>query len=428
MGNRDTLPTGENRREFLKHSATFAAGASALAVSGCLGGGEGQATETEAGDAEREPVYIPGLYDMTGPTSDVGRPAGIGSRDSIEYVNENDVIDWEIDHEWVDYAYDVPTAKQYYDEWTSSHDPPAIIGWGTGDTEALAPQVARDKIVYVSASYSPNLLKAETPYNFIGNLDYASQARMHLKWIAENDPDATVAFIFNTTPFGKAPVEGGKLYAEELELDLAPDIALELTANSAKTQLRKAKNNDVDYLIHQNTSAPMQVLLKDRQDVYPEVNVMGLTYTVDEYYISQSPDLYEGVRYASAFKTFQEALDSGGKGADAIRASFDREGRVMDNVKVAQLNYVRGFIHGLLIMKGIESAGNEGLDPSNGEDLRKGMLGIDGWDVRGLAEPYDYKEGDRRPTMNGRIYQVTDGEMQYDTTFELPRREDWIGL
>lgn len=403
------------RRQFLKGSA---AGAATLTLTGCLGGGGG------SGDT----VRVPGLYDISGPTSDVGRPTAIGSRDTVKYINEQDVLPREIDHPWNDYAYDVPQAKQYYDEYTSDAMPPAIIGWGTADTEALSGQVAQDKIVYVSASYSANLLTEEAPYNFFGNLDYTSQARAHLKWIADNDSGAKVAFIFSNTAFGKSPVEGGKQYAEELGLNVGEDINLPLTANSAKTQLRKAKNGNIDYLIHQNTSAPMQVLLSDRPDVYPEVTVCGLTYTVDELRVQQSPDVFEGARYVNAFRTFQGALDEGSDGANLIEANYEREGRSKANPEVANLNYVRGCIHTLLVAKGIQNAIDMDLDPTKGEDVRQGMFEINGDDMWGLAQPFNYKEGDRRPTMTGRLFEVSDGTLEFDTTVELPRREDWIGL
>jgi branched-chain amino acid transport system substrate-binding protein len=56
------------------------------------------------------------------------------------------------------------------------------------------------------------------------------------------------------------------------------------------------------------------------------------------------------------------------------------------------------------------------------------MFGIEDDDMFGLAEPYTYEEGDRRPTMTGRLFEVSDGELAPDTTVELPRRDEWIGL
>jgi branched-chain amino acid transport system substrate-binding protein len=30
--------------------------------------------------------------------------------------------------------------------------------------------------------------------------------------------------------------------------------------------------------------------------------------------------------------------------------------------------------------------------------------------------------------MTGRLFEVTDGSLSFDTTVELPRRDEWIGL
>jgi branched-chain amino acid transport system substrate-binding protein len=413
------------RRNVLKSGA---AGAATLALAGCIGGGDGGDGSDGGDGGMADSVTVPGIYDESGATSDVGRPTAIGSRDTIAYINENDLFDVSIDHPNNDYAYEVPQAQQYYQQYTSESSPPLIIGWGTADTEALAGTVAEDEVVYVSASYSANLVTEEFPYNFFGNLDYTSQARAHLKWIADNDPEATVGFIFSNTAFGRSPVEGGKQYAEELGLDVAPDINLPLTANSATTQLRQARDQEIDYLIHQNTSAPMRVLLEDRQDIYPDLTVCGLTYTVDERVVQQSPDIFEGVRYVNAFRTFQGALDSGGRGAEIIEANFEREGRSMDDPEVAQLNYVRGVIHALLALKGLQNAAEAGNDVASGPNVRQGMFGIEDDDMFGLAEPFTYAEDDRRPTMNGRLFEVTDGSLSFDTGVELPRRDSWIGL
>jgi len=405
----------------MKRTAGVAASGAMLSMAGCLGDG---------GGSDEGTVRLPGIHDTSGATSDVGAPAAEGTIDTIEYINDNDPLDVELDHPWVDYAYDVQEASQAYDDYTSDSFPPGIIGWGTADTEALSETVAADEVVYVSASYSETLMTPNSPYNFFGNLDYTSQGRVHLEWIAENDPDATVGYITNDTPFGLTAVEGanegGPAYAEELGLDLADRLSLALDAASAESQLRRARENGIDYLIHQNTSAPMEVLVSDREEVYPEVELMGLTYTLDELRVEESPDSYEGVRYASAFKTFDEALETDRAG-DAIEAMFEDRDESLDDREVANLNYVRGMIHALVMFKGVENAAaDDDLDPNEGADLRQGLFQIDGWDAWGLIEPITYAEDDRRPTMTGRIYQVQDGEMALDDTFELPRRDEWI--
>ena len=422
------------------------AGSVAFGFAGCLDGGGGGGNGSGGGgngsggggngsggggngSGGGGPITVPGIYDESGATSDVGRPTALGSRDTIKYINENNVLPRPINHPNEDYAYEVPQAQQLYQQFTSGSEPPMIIGWGTADTEALSGSVAEDQIVYISASYSANLLEPEeAPYNFFGNLDYTSQMRSHLKWIADNDSGAKIAMIYPNNPFGQSPVEGAKQYANELGLEVGSDINLSLTANSATTQVRQAQNSNIDYLLFQGTSAPMQVLLQARQDVYPDVTVCGSTYTVDERAVAASPEIYEGARYVNAFRSFQSALDNGGQGAKIIRANFKREGRSMDNPEVAQLNYVRGVIHALLMRYGLQNTINQNLDPTMGKNARQGMFGIENNNMGGLSEPFTYQEGDRRPTMTGRLFEVTDGTLSFDTTVKLPRRKEWIGL
>lgn len=406
-----------SRRGFLNRAGGAAAAAATVAIAGCSGNG---------GDAEGG-IRVPALYDLSGATADVGRPTGIGSRDAMAWINNNDVLDEEIVHDWVDYAYQVPQAQQQYDSYTANDNPPIIIGWGTADTEALASDVAADGIVYISASYSDSLLSEETGYNFFANLDYTSQGRAHVQWIADNDPDATIAYIHNTTPFGESPVEGGEAYAEELGLEVADNIALELDANSADTQVQRAEGNGVDYLIHQNTAAPMQVLLSSIQDRGADITVMGLTWTVDEFRAETAPELFEGVRYVNSNMSFAQAMDSDARGWEIIADSFEREGRDMNNPEIANINYVRGVVHALLSVQAIQHAQEMGMDPSDGSNIREALFDMDDFDAWGLLpETYDYQEGDRRPTMSGQTYVVENGEMVPDELVELERREDWL--
>jgi branched-chain amino acid transport system substrate-binding protein len=407
-----------SRRRFLDRAGGAVAAATMVTVAGCSGGGNG--------DGE-DGIRVPALYDLSGGTADVGRPTGVGSRDAMAWINENDVLDEPIVHDWVDYAYEVPQAQQRYDSYTSNENPPIIIGWGTADTEALASDVAADEIVYISASYSDDLLAAETGYNFFANLDYTSQGRAHLQWISNNDPDATIAYIHNTTPFGEAPVEGGEAYAEELGLEVADNIALELDANSAGTQVQRAEDNGVDYLIHQNTAAPMQVLLSSIQERESDITVMGLTWTVDEFRAQTAPELFEGVRYVNSNVSFAQARDSDARGWEIIEDSFEREGHEMDDPEIANINYVRGVVHALLAVEAIQQAQEMGLDPNEGANVREALFEMDDFDAWGLLpETYDYQEGDRRPTMSGQTYVIEDGEMVPDEMIELERREDWL--
>ncbi|MFC7073658.1 ABC transporter substrate-binding protein [Halovenus rubra] len=407
----------QSRRQFLTRGLSVASAGAMLGFAGCIGG--------DSGDSDG--VQVGGIHDLSGATSDVGQPTGRGTRDALKWVNQNEDLSFDINHDWVDYAYEVPQAQNQYDSLTSGDNPPVIIGWGTADTEALAPDVANDEIVYISASYSDKLLAEDTQYNFFINLDYTSQGRAHAKWIADNDPDAKVAMIHNTTPFGKSPVDGTESYAEELGLDVGDNITLELAANTADTQVERAMDNDIDYLIHQNTAAPMQVLLSSVSDLEADLTVMGLTWTVDEFRATSAADAFEGVRYVNTNKTWGQVEEAAPDGWQIIQDSFEREGHDMSNPEIANVNYVRGVAHALLAVEAIKRVDDDGGDIRSGAAVREKLLELDDFDARGLLPvTLDYQEGDRRATMFGQTYEVSDGNMVPDQNIELDRREEWL--
>lgn len=423
MTNNNQSSSSYNRRRFLTQTAGAGAAGVSLAFAGCLGG------DDEDGDVDigvAGGIPINGLYDITGATGDVGRPTGIGSQDAFGWYHENDIVEEGIAHNFQDYAYDVSEAQRLYSDYIQD-EPPAIIGWGTADTEALADDVAADEIVYISAAYSEMLMDEATPFNFYTSLDYTSQARAHMQWIADNDPDATVAMIHNTDPFGMSPVDGAEEYGEELGLDVEDSIALELDEGDAAGQVQTAEDRDIDYLIHQNVADPMVTLLSEIDSRDADITVMGTTWTVDEFRVQDNPDIYEGVRYINANYTFDEALESGGRGADIIEESFEREGRDMDDPEDANLNYVRGITHASLAIAAIQQVEENGGDPRSGADLREAIFELEDFDAEGLIPSgLTYEDGDRRATMEGRMYEVQDGEIVYDETIELERREDWL--
>lgn len=171
----------------------------------------------------------------------------------------------------------------------------------------------------------------------------------------------------------------------------------------------------------------MRVLLQAIDDRDADITVMGLTWTVDEFRAQEFPDLFEGVRYVNANVTWEEAMNSDGRGAQIIEESFEREDRDVDNPEDANLNYVRGVTHAALAIEGIKMAQEMGNDPTDGAAVREAIFELDDFDAEGLLpQPLDYREGDRRATMTGQIYEVRDGELVHDGAVELERREEWL--
>ena len=91
--------------------------------------------------------------DRTGPTQTVGVFLCPGYHDYIALVNSKGGINGKrVKLLSMDYAYKMPEALNLYKKFKDQDKVVAIQGWGSGDTEALKEQVAKDQMPYWSAS------------------------------------------------------------------------------------------------------------------------------------------------------------------------------------------------------------------------------------------------------------------------------------
>src|SRR4030042_6014582 len=124
-------------------------------------------------------IRVGAINDMTGATSDVGKDYALGIAEAIAYVNDIGGINGKkIKLFQYDYGYRIPEAVTTYKRFRDFDKVVAVLGWGTGDTEALSPTITKDRMPYVSASYSAHLTDPKkTPYNIFFCTDYSSVAR-----------------------------------------------------------------------------------------------------------------------------------------------------------------------------------------------------------------------------------------------------------
>ena len=193
-------------------------------------------------------IRIGGLTDCTGATSDVGKDYALGLADAWRYVNETGGINGkEIKYTWFDYGYRIPEALTKY-KLLKRMGVIAIEGWGTGDTEALSPTVLKDKIPYVSASFSAHLTDpTKAGYNLFFAPDYSTQARANLtvwfetRWPKHKDygkraPKLACVYAF-PSPYASAPIKAIKDQAKMLGFEIGPDQDVALTAIDTKLSL-----------------------------------------------------------------------------------------------------------------------------------------------------------------------------------------------
>jgi len=219
-------------------------------------------------------INVGALNDMTGATSDVGKDYALGIAEAIHYVNDSGGINGKkIKLYQFDYGYRVPEALTKYNLFKRLKCV-AVLGWGTGDTEALSPTVTKDKIPYISASYSGHLTNPKkTPFNLFFSTDYSSNARAAItawfgkKWPQHKDygkrkPRFACAYMF-ASPYCSAPIKAIKDQATILGFEIGADQDVSLFAIDTKSQILALKEFKPDLVWHGNTTMSVAATLRD---------------------------------------------------------------------------------------------------------------------------------------------------------------------
>lgn len=225
-------------------------------------------------------VRVGALNDTTGATSDVGKDYALGIAEAIAYINDTGGINGKrIKLFQYDYGYRIPEAITTYKRFRDFDKVVAVLGWGTGDTEALSPTITKDKMPYVSASYSAHLTDPKkTPYNLFFTSDYSSNARAAITaWFDhvwkkdaaykerrdKGEKPRFQCFYMFASPYASAPIKAIKDQATLLGFEVGQDQDVSLTALDTKSQVLAAKSFGPDLVWHGNTTMSVATALKD---------------------------------------------------------------------------------------------------------------------------------------------------------------------
>ena len=354
--------------------------------------------------AEQPTIKIGGIFDLTGGTGDVGSPYAVAAKDYINYVNKQGGVNGKkIELIDTDYAYKIPQAVAAYKDMQSK-GVIAILGWGTGDTEAMAPMIATDKIPYISASYSEHLVFDKTPYNFIGATTYSDQARLSLQWIKDNWKDKSraprVALIYNDSGFGRSPIQDTEDFAKKIGVEIVDKEIVALQALDATTQLLNMQKTNPDFAINQHTVMATSTILKDAKKLGLKNKFIGLNWAFSEKLIQMAGDASEGFMSPMPFAFWTETKVKGVAFMHKVRKEMSGK---EDEQPV---NYTQGFIGAYLLVEALKKAGNN----LTGENIKK-VLESNKFDMMGLCADIAYKPELRKPNVSAKMYVIKNGKI-----------------
>jgi branched-chain amino acid transport system substrate-binding protein len=399
------------------------------------------------------------LMDNSGATSDVGVPYGQGVADTLAWVNQTrqGVGGRPLNVLGFDYGYQAPRAVSQYQAWTGRERVVAIQGWGTADTEALVRFVNRDRIPFISGSYSAALTDAggksgrqgveASPYNFFFGPSYSDALRGMLRWAADDwkakGGSARPRYVHmgGNHPYPNSPKEAGEAMARELGFDVVPAIQFALAPGDYTAQCLTLKQQGVNYAYLGNTAGSNISVLRACQAAGVQVQFMGNVWGMDENAMKAAGTAANGVVFPvrTQVVTGQDA-----PGMEAIRA-ISRISDPSGNT-YRPVHYLAGACAAMLMVEAMDTAAANGGQVT-GERIQKGFYERTNWVPRGfegVCTPSTFTAEDHRGTMRVAIYRavvtgdtaqgsiddlIRAGTMRLApvTTVELERKRELLG-
>jgi branched-chain amino acid transport system substrate-binding protein len=381
----------------------------ALVLAACTGQGP------QAGDTS--PIKVGAIHDLTGATADVGTPYADGLKAYVAWRNANGGINGrQIELVSADYGYKVDVAEQLYTQYVQE-GVVAFQGWGTGDTEALRTKIAADKVPFMSASYSANLLDmAAAPYNFLIGTSYSDQAIIALTWAmddwaaAGNSDKPKIAFIHHDSPFGQSPIPDAQAFAEKNGIEFT-SLPMPAGATDYVAELAQIQQFGANYVIVHTVSSPASVLLKDAQSqgMKESVKFINLNWCADEIFINLAGEAAEGVIGTIPFTPPSSPVaghEEPDKWLKENGSSLEEKG----------LHFSQGWWTMAVMAEGIKRVLDEGKEV-NGENIKAALESIKDFETGGVTSPISFSADSHKGNNALRLYVVEGGKWKQLSDF-----------
>ena len=370
-------------------------------------------------------IKIGAIFDLSGPTADVGTDYAEGIQGYVEWVNRRGGIAGRpIDLIFQDYGYDVSRAEQLYSQFVQE-GVVAFMGWGTGDTEALQRRIVEDQLPFTSASLSHRLGNPEeAPYNFLVAATYSDQFFIVLDWIKEDfaarddTGQPTVALMHNPSPFGLSPwQQGGEAYAARIGVS-AKAYEMPRGATDFTPELTRIRQAGAQYVVFQNTSGPAALAVRNALSLGLDVTFVCLNWCANRLLTSLAPEASEGVVGSMPFAPVSTDVP----GTAEIRKFLEAEGEAIDEKSNA---WTQGWWTMAVMAEGIERVIEAGQDVT-GESIKVALEGVSEMDTGGVTVPITFSAEDHRGAKGVRLFRVVNGAWQPITDFLRPAAGDGI--
>jgi branched-chain amino acid transport system substrate-binding protein len=338
--------------------------------------------------AQAQGAKLGALFDITGPTGDVGTHYADGFRDHIRWVNEHGGIrnGMKIDLLFTDYQYKPDQAVAFVKKLAEQDQASAISGWGTGDSILMKSQIQTYGVPFIPASFHEGLLDAPNDWIWLIGPSYTDHMKALLDYIKRTHKGigkARVALAVNNSDYGRSPVGPAKEYAPKIGVEIVTVEEVPANTLDATSQLLNMKRFAPTHIINQNVARPSAIVIRDARKLGLNAQILGIHYIGDELLFDLAGDAVDGV-IASTFVSNWFEKVPGMDQVHQMNAAYHPE------IKVRPLHYTQGAVHAMVwaeLFKRAQPLDRAGIAKAfNGFRLTTG----------GLTAPITYGPNDRK--------------------------------
>ena len=363
--------------------------------------------------AEDKEIVIGGSIPMSGVFSFAGIGIHAGIQDYVKIANDAGGIDgYKLKYVPEARGYKVDVSVAALKKITSQNNVDFYYGDSTGFSKTINPELIRKNSILMSgASFATELNDPEKyPYQFLAGPDYSEMFKILLRYIAQENPGAYVAFVYSDTEFGRDPIDESRKVAEELGLKVALELMTPPGSVDVSTETAKLRRAKPDYAIfHGYVLAPIPEFIDQARKMGLQTKFMGTFWTMDNSTVMQMGEVGDGFMGVMPYRYYYD------ESAPAPMLEKIREMRP----EYQNVPYMQGFLSAMLYAESARRVLAEGKELS-ADNMKAALNSIKDFDTGGVIGVPITITGNSIPV--GRIYQadVSNGQM-------LPV-SDWIVL
>jgi branched-chain amino acid transport system substrate-binding protein len=358
--------------------------------------------------SEENTLEIGSLTPLTGPAAAAEQPGFQGTRDYIQYFNEEKGIPGvTIKHTWIDMAREMGKFISAY-RVLVERGVLVVSSDDTSSLETLKPQFEKDQIPFVAGSttgpmvYPPGWVYAAWATQgeaAVAVLDYFRE-----NWKEESPP--RLQFCVLDGAFGRGPAEEATKYAESIGFEVLPLEVLPYVVIDGTPQLLRIREHEADLVYIQHIIPGAGPFMRDaeRLGLQDEMQFAGTEWVVGKPLIDFAPVAVEGFLCPRSLPWIDEMQIPGIKTLTDIQLRY--HGTVYEGPE-----YQAGWVYAAIMCESVKRALEEvGYENIDGAAVRRALESMQDFDVDGMVK-ITYGPERRRGTRSYATYQVQGGNI-----------------